>query len=259
MRIPALCSLAVAAMFALGAPAKAKEPGWCATYRNGGNNCGFYTYEQCMAAVSGVGGFCNRSPYAEPEKPAARQERKEREAEPKARRKEKEEVKERVVPAEKPVAPPAAAQPVPVIVQPAPVAVQPPAAPAQQPAIPVPVVQQPASNFQNARALILSGKYEAGIAAMKALGYDDHPDVASSIGFAYAKLGNLNEARAWYSKALAADPNHLSTWNYSGALFVAQGDIAKARGDLEHIKAICGGTSCREYQELDGLIAAKSR
>jgi tetratricopeptide (TPR) repeat protein len=244
MRTRALCGLVIAAIFALCAPANAKEPSWCATYRNGGNNCGFNTYEQCMAAISGVGGFCNRSPYAEPEKPAARKERKEREAEPKAKRKEKEEVKERAAPAQKPAPPPAAAQPAPVVAQPPPVA-----APAQQ----------SAGNFQSARALILSGKYEAGIAAMKALGYDDHPDVASSIGFAYAKLGNLNEARAWYSKALAADPNHLSTWNYSGALFVAQGDIAGARRDLERIKAICGGTGCPEYKELDGLIAAKSR
>ena len=94
---------------------------------------------------------------------------------------------------------------------------------------------------------------------MNALGYDDHPDVANSIGFANAKLGNLTEARNWYSKALAADPNHLRSWSNSGALYLVQGDVAKARGDLEHIKAICGGTSCREYQELDGLIAAKGR
>jgi tetratricopeptide (TPR) repeat protein len=243
MRILARCSLIVAAALALGAPAQAKEPGWCATYRNGGNNCGFNTYEQCMAAVSGVGGFCNRSPYAEPEKPAAR---KEREAEPKAKRKvkEKEEVKERVAPAPKPVTPPAAAQPAPVIVPP----------PAQ-----APVVQQPANTFQTARALILSGKYQDGIAAMKSLGFDDHPDIASSIGFAYAKLGNAGEARAWYNRALAADPNHMSTLVYSGALYVAQGDLAKARGDLERIKAICGAAVCSESQELEGLIAAKGR
>ena len=242
MRTRSLCGMVIAAIFVLGAPANAKEPGWCATYRNGGNNCGFNTYEQCMAAVSGVGGFCNRSPYAEPDKPAAR---KEREVEPKARRKEKEkeEVKERVAP--KPVPPPAAAQPAPVIVQPP---------PAQAPA-----VQQPANNFQTARALILSGKYEAGIAAMKALGYDDHPDIASSIGFAYVNLGNLAEARSWYNRALAADPNNMSTLVYSGALYVAQGDLANARGELERIKAICGGTTCREYQVLDGQIAPKGR
>jgi tetratricopeptide (TPR) repeat protein len=250
MRILALCSLAVVTVLGLNAPASAKEPAWCAAYRTGGTNCGFNTYDQCMAAVSGVGGFCNRNPFAEPEKSTTR---KEQLTEPKPRRKEKEEEKERAAPAPKPVAPPAAAQPVPAIVQPAPpVSAQPPAAPA-------PSTQQLVSNFQTARALILSGKYDAGIAAMKALGYDDHPDVAGSIGFAYAKLGNLNEARTWYNKALAADPNHLSTWNYSGALYVAQGDIAKARADLERIKTLCGGATCREYQELEALIAAKAR
>src|ERR1700675_2135016 len=152
MRILALCSLIAPALLALGTPAGAeKGPPWCAAYRNGGTNCGFYTYQQCMETVAGNGGFCNRN-YIDgpPDKPAAR---KEREAEPKAKRKEKEEVKERVAP--KPVAPPAAAQPAPVIVQPPPVVVQPPAAASQQ-----------ANSFGAARALILSGKYEAGIAAM---------------------------------------------------------------------------------------------
>jgi tetratricopeptide (TPR) repeat protein len=251
MRVLALCGLTLASAFALSAPAAAAGPPWCAAYRNGSTNCGFYTYQQCMDTVAGNGGFCNRN-YIDgpPDKPAAGKERKERDAEPKAKRKEKEEVKERVAPAQKPVPPPAAAQPAPVVQPPSsPVVVQPSPAPAQQ----------QASSFGAARALILSGKYEAGIAAMKALGYDDHPDIASSIGFAYAKLGNPREARSWYSKALVADPNHISTWNYSGALYVAQGDLAKARSDLERIKALCGGTTCREYQELDALIAAKAK
>jgi Flp pilus assembly protein TadD len=129
-----------------------------------------------------------------------------------------------------------------------PAAVEPTASTAQQQA-----------SFGAARALILSGKYEAGITAMKALGYDDHPDVAGSIGFSYAKLGNLNEARDWYTKALAADPNHVATLGNSGALYVAQGDLARARSDLDRIKSACGATSCREYRELESLIAAKGR
>jgi len=35
---------------------------WCAQYgggpRGGGRNCGFWTYHQCMAALSGNGGYC---------------------------------------------------------------------------------------------------------------------------------------------------------------------------------------------------------
>lgn len=41
-------------------PARA-DGAWCAIYRGsggGGTNCGFYTIEQCRAAISGVGGSC---------------------------------------------------------------------------------------------------------------------------------------------------------------------------------------------------------
>lgn len=255
-------SIALVAL-SLDAPAIAKEPAWCAAYRNGSNNCGFYTYEQCMATISGIGGFCNRNPDAAPERPAVRRERA---VEPKPKR--KEEDKQRAAPAQKSVSPPAAAQPAPAPAPP------PPAATVQPQPAPSPVVVQPAppaavqptastaqqqASFGAARALILSGKYESGITAMKALGYDDHPDVAGSIGFANAKLGNLPEARAWYTKALAADPNHIATLGNSGALYVTQGDLAKASGELDRIKAACGGTTCREYRELESLIAAKGR
>lgn len=257
-----LCSLAaVAGVIGLSSPAATQGAPWCAAYRNGSTNCGFYTYDQCMASVSGIGGYCNRN-YIDgaPDKPAAR---KERVTEPKPKRKEE---KERAAPAQKPVSPPAAAQPAP----PPP----PPAATVQPQPVPPPVAVQPAppaavqpttstaqqqASFGSARALILSGKYQAGIEAMKALGYDDHPDVAGSIGFSYARLGNLNEARAWYTKALAADPNHVATLGNSGALYVAQGDLAKARADLDRIKAACGASGCREYRELESLIAAKGR
>ncbi|HTV37788.1 MAG TPA: DUF3551 domain-containing protein [Xanthobacteraceae bacterium] len=54
----------VAAAAALSAPAEAQNYPWCAYYggrEGGGTNCGFTTYEQCMATVSGIGGFCNRN------------------------------------------------------------------------------------------------------------------------------------------------------------------------------------------------------
>jgi hypothetical protein len=63
----ALALGAVATLGALDAATPASAQGaWCAQYsgRAGGTNCGFYTYGQCRAAVSGVGGFCSPSPYA---------------------------------------------------------------------------------------------------------------------------------------------------------------------------------------------------
>ncbi|MFZ2068331.1 MAG: DUF3551 domain-containing protein [Xanthobacteraceae bacterium] len=54
--------LGVAAL--TGGSANAQNYPWCAQYggrMGGGENCGFSTYQQCMAALSGNGGFCNRN------------------------------------------------------------------------------------------------------------------------------------------------------------------------------------------------------
>ena len=50
---------------------------WCAHYGTGleGMNCGFYSFEQCRATVSGVGGFCQAnlsSAYAAAKEPRRR-------------------------------------------------------------------------------------------------------------------------------------------------------------------------------------------
>jgi hypothetical protein len=46
---------------------KAEAAAFCA-YGGGGRsgayeNCGYYTFEQCLAAISGVGGFCQLNPH----------------------------------------------------------------------------------------------------------------------------------------------------------------------------------------------------
>lgn len=49
---------------ALDTPAHAQNYPWCAYYggmEGGGTNCGFLTVQQCMATLSGMGGFCNRN------------------------------------------------------------------------------------------------------------------------------------------------------------------------------------------------------
>ncbi|HEY1309438.1 MAG TPA: DUF3551 domain-containing protein [Pseudolabrys sp.] len=61
----ALAALAVAASTW---PAAAIEYPWCAQYGglgDSGRNCGFTTYAQCMATVSGIGGGCQRNMFYE--------------------------------------------------------------------------------------------------------------------------------------------------------------------------------------------------
>lgn len=44
---------------------------WCAQYARDGRNCGFSTWEQCRATVSGTGGFCVENPMYQPGIPPA--------------------------------------------------------------------------------------------------------------------------------------------------------------------------------------------
>ncbi len=67
--------------------------------------------------------------------------------------------------------------------------------------------QELRDGYRRARALIMDGQYEAGIAAMHALGHDDNAEIANYIGYANRKLGRYDDSKLWYEKALAADPN----------------------------------------------------
>jgi len=96
--------------------------------------------------------------------------------------------------------------------------------------------------------------YVGGIAKLHALGRDDHSDVATMIGFASRKLGRYDDAKYWYDKALAADPNNARTLSYYGMWHAEQGNTLKATDYLEKVESICGNTTCREYAELKAVI-----
>lgn len=96
--------------------------------------------------------------------------------------------------------------------------------------------------------------YASAIAALRAIGRDDHPDVANLIGFSSRKLGRTEDARVWYEKALAADPKHTRTWQYYGMWHLERGDRPRAEEHLKTIAAICG-TECDDYTSLKLALA----
>ena len=108
--------------------------------------------------------------------------------------------------------------------------------------------------YRAARQLIIDGNYDAGIAAMHALGHDEHPDVANYIGYANRKMGNYDQSKIWYEAALKADPNHVRTWSYYGMWQMEQGNRLKALEDLQKVRLICGNTTCEEYRQLKAVI-----
>jgi tetratricopeptide (TPR) repeat protein len=112
--------------------------------------------------------------------------------------------------------------------------------------------------YLKARAMIIDGKYTSGIAALRALHYDDSPDVANYLGYASRKLGDYDAAKYWYEKALASDPDHVRTWQYYGMLHVERGNMLKAADHLEKIRQLCG-TECKEYADLKSAMEGHVR
>jgi hypothetical protein len=69
-----LAAVTLAFVPAMASPAVAQTYPWCADTANAGGatNCGFSTFEQCLAAVRGTGGYCRENAdYHEPAPAAA--------------------------------------------------------------------------------------------------------------------------------------------------------------------------------------------
>ena len=96
-------------------------------------------------------------------------------------------------------------------------------------------------------------EYTDAITQQKALGHDDHPNVANLIGYSYRKLGDYKLSQIWYERALKADPNHVLTWQYYGLWQIEQGNRDQAQYHLSRIAAICG-TGCEEYRSLAAAL-----
>ena len=110
------------------------------------------------------------------------------------------------------------------------------------------------AGYKAAYALIYEqGDYEAAITALRALDHDDNADVANLIGYASRRLGRYDDAKIWYERSLAADPNHAVTWSYYGMWQAEQGNLLKAKEDLEKVRLICG-TDCKAYTMLKNAI-----
>jgi hypothetical protein len=62
--IAALTAMAAVATPGQAQPGQNREIGWCLRYPDGGDDCMYYTYAQCLATLSGQYGECVRNPFA---------------------------------------------------------------------------------------------------------------------------------------------------------------------------------------------------
>lgn len=83
----------------------------------------------------------------------------------------------------------------------------------------------------------------------------NNPQVLNLIGYATRKAGDLDKGIAYYRQALAVDPDYVKARQYLGEGYLAKGEVAKAKEQLDEIGRRCGGP-CEEYTLLVNAIAA---
>jgi tetratricopeptide (TPR) repeat protein len=116
-----------------------------------------------------------------------------------------------------------------------------------------------ASRYVDAVRLINEKRYEEAIGALLIAqsSVGPHPDILNYLGYSHRKLGRMEEARAWYSQALAINPDHLGANEYLGELYAEIGDLDGARRQLAKLDRLCA-FGCAEREDLARLINLKS-
>ena len=77
-------------------------------------------------------------------------------------------------------------------------------------------------------------------------------DVYNLLAYSYRHLGRIDDAFAYYGRALDLDPRHLGAHEYIGEAYLLVGDLAKAEEHLATLTKICA--SCEETEELAEAI-----
>ncbi len=114
------------------------------------------------------------------------------------------------------------------------------------------------SPFDKAAKAVNAGDFSGAIPILRdVVAKDpDNADAYNYLGYSYRKLGQIDEAKAYYLQALEIDPEHKGANEYLGELYLELGDIAGAEARLEVLDDACGLFGCEEFDELEEKIEA---
>jgi Flp pilus assembly protein TadD len=108
-----------------------------------------------------------------------------------------------------------------------------------------------------ARKLIADKKWVGAIDELKRVNATHSADWNNLMGYSHrkARTPDYVAAARFYDTALRIDPNHRGALEYSGELFLMQGDLAGAEQRLVTLDKACGG-KCEELDDLKKAIAS---
>jgi tetratricopeptide (TPR) repeat protein len=111
-------------------------------------------------------------------------------------------------------------------------------------------------NYVKAAELIKKEQYAQAVPLLEQVlaknGKD--ADAYNLLGFSHRKLGKLEQALAYYDKALSIDPKHRGAHEYRGEAYLELGQLDKAKQDLAFLNSDCW-LGCEEYTDLKEAVA----
>lgn len=114
-----------------------------------------------------------------------------------------------------------------------------------------------AQHYIAAVELIHRAQYAAAIESLRQseAAFGPAADIFNYLGFASRKLGQLDQAQAYYAQALQIDPDHRGANEYLGELYIQMGRVDLALGQLQKLEQLCA-FGCAEEEELRHWLAA---
>jgi predicted Zn-dependent protease len=113
-----------------------------------------------------------------------------------------------------------------------------------------------APSYADAKSMIDGKDYAGALPLLEAItkAEPNNADAWNLRGFANRKLGNLDDAAKFYTKALHINPGHLGALEYQGEMFVQMKDLDKAKANLVKLQGLCG--DCEQAKDLAEAIGS---
>ena len=92
------------------------------------------------------------------------------------------------------------------------------------------------ARLDDARELAYAGAYDTAIVVLDSMQDSGTPMALTYYGFAHRKAGRVDTGMAYYTQAIAADPNNHLARSYMGQGLVAAGQPGLARQQLAEIR-----------------------
>ena len=110
--------------------------------------------------------------------------------------------------------------------------------------------------INDAKKLIKKDKYERAIKKLEKANKEepDNADVYNYLGFAHRKIGDYDNSKTYYKKALSIQPDHKLALEYQGELFLRLDDVQSAQSNLAKLKLLCP-SGCDELADLESAIS----